>query len=103
MGALTRDPHRSSDMRDRHLLLTNPLHEQQPAVERQAGVTVTHEDLLDCGDGNPHSTRRSSLTSTRHQRPGRVQLEGVEDRPGYLGEMARRLADNGVNIDVAYL
>jgi hypothetical protein len=30
-------------------------------------------------------------------------LEGVEDRPGYLGEMARRLADNGINIDAAYL
>jgi hypothetical protein len=30
-------------------------------------------------------------------------LEGVEDRPGYLGEMARRLADADVNIEVAYL
>jgi hypothetical protein len=30
-------------------------------------------------------------------------LEGVEDRPGYLGEMARRLADNGINIDAGYL
>ena len=30
-------------------------------------------------------------------------LEGVEDRPGYLGEMARRLADAEVNIEVAYL
>jgi hypothetical protein len=30
-------------------------------------------------------------------------LEGVEDRPGYLGEMARRLADGDVNIEVAYL
>jgi hypothetical protein len=56
MGALARDPHRSSDMSDRHLLFPDPLHEQQPAVERQPGVTVTHEDLLDCGDGNPHST-----------------------------------------------
>jgi hypothetical protein len=30
-------------------------------------------------------------------------LDGVEDRPGYLGEIARRLADAGVNIEVAYL
>jgi hypothetical protein len=30
-------------------------------------------------------------------------LEGVEDRPGYLGEMARRLADSDINIEVAYL
>jgi hypothetical protein len=32
-----------------------------------------------------------------------IVLDDVEDRPGYLGEMARRLADSGVNIDVAYL
>ena len=30
-------------------------------------------------------------------------IENVEDRPGYLGEMARQLADADVNIDVAYL
>jgi hypothetical protein len=43
-------------MSDRQGLLTDALHEQPATVERQAGVTVTHEDLLDCGDGNPHST-----------------------------------------------
>jgi hypothetical protein len=32
-----------------------------------------------------------------------VVLDGVEDRPGYLGETARRLADGNVNIEVAYL
>jgi hypothetical protein len=30
-------------------------------------------------------------------------LSAVEDRPGYLGEMAGRLAEAGVNIEVAYL
>ena len=30
-------------------------------------------------------------------------LSSVEDRPGYLGEMASRLAEAGVNIEVAYL
>jgi hypothetical protein len=39
-----------------HLLGSDPLHQQQPAMERQASVTVTHEDLRDGGDGNPHST-----------------------------------------------
>jgi hypothetical protein len=56
MSALARDSHRPSDMSDRHLLFPDPLHEQQPAAESQPSVTVTHEDLLDCGDGNPHST-----------------------------------------------
>ncbi len=32
-----------------------------------------------------------------------VVLVGVKDRPGFLGEQARRLAEAGVNIEVAYL
>jgi hypothetical protein len=32
-----------------------------------------------------------------------IVLDGVEDRPGYLGEIARRMADNEVNVEVAYL
>jgi hypothetical protein len=45
MRALPGDPHGLGDMRHRHLQLPDPLHEQQPAVERQTSVTVTHEDL----------------------------------------------------------
>ena len=32
-----------------------------------------------------------------------VVVSGVEDRPGYLGEVTGRLAGAGVNIEVAYL
>jgi hypothetical protein len=32
-----------------------------------------------------------------------VILIGVEDRPGFLGQQARRLAQAGINIEVAYL
>ena len=32
-----------------------------------------------------------------------VVLVRIEDRPGFLGQQARRLADGGVNIEVAYL
>jgi hypothetical protein len=60
MSALPGDTHRPSHMSDRHGLLTDPLHEQPAAVERQTSVTVTHEDLLDCGDGNPHSTAKEA-------------------------------------------
>src|SRR6188768_3661074 len=45
MGALAGDPHRPGDMSDRHLLVTDALHQQHTTVECQAGVTVTHEDL----------------------------------------------------------
>ena len=45
MGALAGDTHRLGDMSDRHLLVPDALHEQTATVERQAGVTVTHEDL----------------------------------------------------------
>jgi hypothetical protein len=32
-------------MGDRHLLLPDALHQQTTTMKRQAGVTVTHEDL----------------------------------------------------------
>jgi hypothetical protein len=45
MGALAGHAHRPSDVGDWHVFLPDALHEQAPAEERQAGVTVTHEDL----------------------------------------------------------
>ncbi|HVM06926.1 MAG TPA: hypothetical protein VM345_00555 [Acidimicrobiales bacterium] len=32
-------------MSDRHVLVSDPLHEQQPTMKRETSVTVTHEDL----------------------------------------------------------
>ncbi len=32
-----------------------------------------------------------------------VLVAGIEDRPGELGKLARRIADAGVNIDLIYL
>jgi hypothetical protein len=44
-GALARDPHRPSDMCDRHALGSDPLHQQTTTMERQTSVPVRHEDL----------------------------------------------------------
>jgi hypothetical protein len=32
-----------------------------------------------------------------------VLVVGIEDRPGALGDLARRLADAGVNVEIGYL
>ena len=64
MRALARDPHRLGDMRDRHPLLTDPMHQQTTTMERQTSVTVRHEDLRVCEDGNLHSTGGLRFRST---------------------------------------
>ena len=66
----------------------------------------------------PHQARRSSTSSSTTPPAAREALEGagftsiderevavveVEDRPGVLGEVARKLADAGVNIELVYL
>jgi hypothetical protein len=45
MRTLTRHAHRSSDMRDRHPLLSDTTNQQTATMHRQASVTVRHEDL----------------------------------------------------------
>jgi hypothetical protein len=64
MGALSRDPHGLGHMGHRHSLIADPLYEETTTMHGETSVTVTHEDLRWDEDGNLHSTRRSSLTST---------------------------------------
>jgi hypothetical protein len=45
VGALAGDAHCFGHVRDRHVLVADPLHEQTATMERQTSVTVTHEDL----------------------------------------------------------
>ena len=53
--ALTRDPHRLSDMRDRHPLTTDTIDQQTATMHRQTSVTVSHEDLRVVVTANHHS------------------------------------------------
>lgn len=48
---------------------------------------------------------RSALEQTGHEIRGEreVMLVEIEDRPGAFGEMARRIADAEVNLDLVYL
>ena len=66
VGTLPRDAHRLGNVSDRHPGL-DPGDQQPPAMERQTGITVGHEDLRTVGDLDiTHRTRRSSF----RQRPG---------------------------------
>jgi hypothetical protein len=48
---------------------------------------------------------RNALEKTGHEISGEreVLVAEIEDRPGAFGEMARRIADAGVNFNLAYL
>ncbi len=45
MRSLTRDPHRLGDMSNGHPLNTDPSNRQTTSMNREMGITVTHEDL----------------------------------------------------------
>jgi hypothetical protein len=81
VGTLPRDPHRLGDVSDRHPGL-DPGDQQPPAMKRQTGITVGHEDLRTVGDLDiTHRTRRSSLTSTPRRCVTNVPAEYSWRRP----------------------
>lgn len=67
------------------------------AIDGQGVLHILVEDA---------STAREALTGAGYTVAAEreaIVLDGVEDRPGYLGEIARRLANSNVNIEAAYL
>jgi len=63
------------------------------------GMGVMHV-LVDNADGASSAIESAGLT-IRGRRE--VLVATVDDRPGILGDVARRFADAGVNIDLIYL
>jgi hypothetical protein len=63
------------------------------------GASVVHL-LLDDAAGAREALEGAGFTSLEERDV--VVLE-IEDRPGVLGEVARKLADAGVNIELVYL
>lgn len=78
----------------------------------RAGVNIEGVCGFPCGDVwlmhvlvEDEDAARQTLTSAGVEinmaRP--VMVTDIEDKPGELGAITRRLADNGVNADVVYL
>lgn len=63
------------------------------------GRFVVHM-LVDDAAGARRVVEDAGYTSIEERE---VVVVGLEDRPGALGETARKIADAGVNIDLAYL
>lgn len=63
------------------------------------GVGVIHV-LVDDPDAAVSALESAGVRVTGRRE---VLVASVEDRPGVLGELARRFADEGVNIDLVYL
>ena len=56
--------------------------------------------LVDDAAGTRRAVEDAGYTSIEERE---VVVVGLEDRPGALGETARKIADAGVNIELAYL
>ena len=63
------------------------------------GRFVVHM-LVDDAAGARRAVENAGYTSIEERE---VVVVSLEDRPGALGETARRIADAGVNMDLAYL
>jgi hypothetical protein len=63
------------------------------------GASVVHL-LVDDAAGARQSLEGAGFSSVEERE---VVVVEVEDRPGVLGEVARKLADAGVNIELVYL
>ena len=74
MGALPRDAHGFRHMGYGHSLISHPFDQQSPAEKRQSSITVTHEDLRLVKTDISTAPEVFFYRSSRHQRPGRVQL-----------------------------
>src|SRR5262245_27037703 len=82
MRTLAGDSHGFGDMRDGHAEIADTMHEQTSTMHGETGVTVRHEDLLDCEAAN--STMPGGLQSFRDPsptcRPGTARRAGGRRR-----------------------
>lgn len=73
-------------------------------IEGVAGMTVIGRGLIHILVEEAEKTRRALEANEIDVEGEReVLVVDVDDRPGELGNIARRLADEGVNIELAYL
>jgi hypothetical protein len=66
----------------------------------QCGGRFVVHMLVDDGAATRRAIESAGYTALEERE---VAVVGLEDRPGALGETARRIADAGVNIELAYL
>jgi len=82
-----------------HALIANTGNDESATMHGQTGVTVGHEDLLGCEDGNLHNAPEVFAISTDcHQRSGRVHLGLYLGRTPTLPLTGTRCHDGGVTL-----
>ena len=65
-----------------------------------AGAGTIHLLVEDAGGARTALAAAGISVDSEHEV---LVVEAIEDQPGALGEIARRVADAGVNLDLAYL